>query len=58
MEAIGGVLVPIQFGVSGSTILSDLDKLIELFWDGISDIEIGEFVRNSFSPFAPRPLNG
>lgn len=32
-----------KFGVSGSTIYSNEDKYLELFWDGINHIEIGEF---------------
>ncbi|MBE1446805.1 sugar phosphate isomerase/epimerase family protein [Paenibacillus sp. OAS669] len=32
-----------KFGVSGSTILSNPERLEELFWDDIDQIEIGEF---------------
>ncbi len=32
-----------KLGVSGSTILSNSDHLMELFWEGIDYIEIGEF---------------
>ncbi len=31
----------IRFGVSGSTILSDPDRVDELFWDGIDHVEVG-----------------
>ena len=31
----------LRFGVSGSTILSDPDRLDELFWEGIDHIEVG-----------------
>lgn len=32
-----------KLGVSGSTIYSNADKYLELFWQGIDHIEIGEF---------------
>jgi sugar phosphate isomerase/epimerase len=32
-----------RLGVSGSTILSDVNQLEKLFWEGIGHIEIGEF---------------
>nr|MDA3845606.1 sugar phosphate isomerase/epimerase [Vallitaleaceae bacterium] len=37
--------MPIKLGSSGSTILSDRELILELFWEDINHIEIGEFSR-------------